>query len=69
MRPLIVLDDAHSLQVEQFDLLKRWLARRELKVARWVITRLDALTPRQVLLSPGLSGEREITYIKMQNDK
>ncbi len=69
LRPLIVLDDAHSLQVEQFDLLKRWLARRELKVARWVITRLDALTPRQVLLSPGLSGEREITYIKMQNDR
>lgn len=69
LRPLIVLDDAHSLQVEQFDLLKRWLARRELKVARWVITRLDALTPRQVLLSPGLSGEREITYIRMQNDK
>lgn len=69
LRPLIILDDAHSLHAEQFDLLRRWLARRELKVARWVITRFDALTPRQVLLSPGLSAEREITYIKMQNDK
>lgn len=69
LRPLIILDDAHSLQAEQFDLLRRWLARRELKVARWVITRFDALTPRQVLLSPGVSAEREITYIKMQNDK
>lgn len=69
LRPLIILDDAHSLQADQFDRLRRWLARRELKVARWVITRFDALTPRQVLLSPGLSAEREITYIKMQNDK
>lgn len=69
VRPLIILDDAHSLQTEQFDLLRRWLARRELKVARWVITRFDALTPHQVLLSPGLSSEREITYIKMQNDR
>ncbi|GGM49729.1 hypothetical protein [Microbacterium saperdae] len=69
LRPLIILDDAHSLQADQFELLRRWLARRELKVARWVITRFDALTPRQVLLSPGLSSEREITYIKMQNDK
>jgi len=69
LRPLIILDDAHSLQPDQFDLLRRRLARRELKVARWVITRFDALTPRQVLLSPGLSAEREITYIKMQNDK
>lgn len=69
LRPLIILDDAHSLQADQFDLLRRWLARRELKVARWVITRFDALTPRQVLLSPGLAQEREITYIKMQNDK
>lgn len=69
LRPLVILDDAHSLQADQFDQLRRWLARRELKVARWVITRFDALTPRQVLLSPGLASEREITYIKMQNDK
>lgn len=71
LRPLIILDDAHSLQKDQFELLRRWLARRELKVARWVITRLDALTPHQVLLSPspGLAAEREITYIKLQNDR
>lgn len=69
LRPLIILDDAHSLHTDQFERLRRWLARRELKVARWVITRFDALTPRQVLLAPGLSSEREITYIKMQNDR
>ena len=69
LRPLVILDDAHSLQADQFELLRRWLARRELKVARWVITRFDALTPREVLFSPGLSSDREITYIRMQNDK
>lgn len=69
LRPLVILDDAHSLQTDQFDQLRRWLARRELRVARWVITRFDALTSHQVLLSPGLSSEREITYIKMQSDK
>ncbi|CAN5138041.1 hypothetical protein BH11ACT4_BH11ACT4_08110 [soil metagenome] len=68
LKPLVILDDAHTLQATQFDLVRRWLARRELKVARWVITRFDALTPRQVLLSPGLSTDREITYIRMQGD-
>lgn len=68
LRPLIILDDAHTLHQTQFDLMRRWLARRELRVGRWVITRFDALTPRQVLLSPGLSGDREITYIRMQGD-
>jgi hypothetical protein len=68
LRPLVILDDAHTLKKEQFELLRRWLARRELKVGRWIITRYDALTPRQVLLQPGLDGEREITYIKMQGE-
>lgn len=69
LRPLLILDDAHTLHSTQFELLRRWLARRELKVARWVITRFDALTPKQVLLSPGLSPEREITVIRMQSEK
>lgn len=66
LRPLVILDDAHTLDPTQFDLLRRWLARRELKVSRWLITRLDALAPHQVLDAPGLSMEREITYIRMQ---
>ncbi|TXJ06737.1 MAG: hypothetical protein E6Q27_03225 [Aeromicrobium sp.] len=68
LRPLVILDDAHSLHQDQFDQLRQWLMRRELKVARWVITRLDALTPHQVLLSPAISNDREITFIKMQSD-
>ena len=73
-RPLIVFDDAHSLHPDQFSYLRRWLARRELKVARWILTRLDTLTPAEVLSTrvrpsepPGLNHSREITVIKLQS--
>ena len=73
LRPLVIFDDAHSLHPTQFKNLRRWLARRELNVSRWVLTRLDALTPSEVLLDPeehadasGLNPSREITVIRMQ---
>lgn len=73
LRPLVVFDDAHSLHPAQIEALRRWLARRELKVSRWVLTRLDALTPGEVLLdraaqseATGLNRSREITVIPMQ---
>jgi len=74
LRPLAIFDDAHSLHPNQFIALTRWLARRELMVARWVITRLDALQPSEVLTDklaggedPGLKRTREITEIWMQS--
>lgn len=73
LRPLIIFDDAHSLHSSQFVALRQWLVRRELKVARWILTRLDGLTPEDVLLdkSPksakaGVKLNREITDIWMQ---
>lgn len=78
LRPLVIFDDAHSLHPAQLVALQRWLTRREMKVARWVLTRLDALTPSDVLLEegsttgtgePGLKHTREITYIWMQSGK
>ena len=73
LRPLVIFDDAHSLHPTQLAVLRRWLARRELKVSRWVLTRLDALTPSEVLLdgtahadASGLNPSREITVIRMQ---
>lgn len=76
LRPLVIFDDAHSLHPTQLNALQRWLARRELKVARWVLTRLDALTPSDVLLDqatdteePGLKRTREITVIWMQSNE
>ena len=79
LRPLVVFDDAHSLHREQLRALRRWLSRRELKVSRWVLTRLDALTPRDVLLDGSAKADesmdfwikdsREVTVIRMQNGK
>ena len=73
-RPLVVFDDAHSLHPEQLSYLRHWLARRELKVSRWILTRLDTLTPTEVLSTrvrpsgpPGLNHSREITVIKLQS--
>ena len=73
LRPLVIFDDAHSLHPTQLAVLRRWLARRELKVSRWILTRLDALTPSEVLLdgtahadASGLNPSREITVIRMQ---
>ncbi len=76
LRPLVILDDAHSLHPAQFTSLRRWLARRELRVARWVLTRLDTLTPSEVLVEPsalpdseepGINRDREITTIWLQS--
>jgi len=77
VRPLIILDDAHILHPVQFANTSRWLLRRELLVARWVLTRFDILPPDEalsVLLTapgnaelPGITTAREITQITMQS--
>ena len=75
LRPLVILDDAHSLHPNQFSAVTRWLARRELRVSRWVLTRLEALSAGDVLGNPledtnesGFQRSREMTVIRMQND-
>ena len=74
LRPLIMFDDAHSLHPDQLMALRDWLVQRELKIARWVLTRLDALSSDDVLLDPtagsngsGLKLSRETTVIRMQS--
>ena len=74
LRPLIMFDDAHSLHPDQLTALRCWLVQRELKIARWVLTRLDALSSGDVLLdstassgASGLNPSREITVIRMQS--
>ena len=74
LRPLVIFDDAHSLHPIQFTAFRCWLSRRELKVSRWVLTRLDALTPSDVLLDratsadeSGVKPSRELTVIRMQS--
>lgn len=71
LRPLIILDDAHVLQGEQMELIFRELARREIKVARWVMMRLDTLNPKFVFRTeidplPGLKVGRDYEEVPMQ---
>lgn len=76
--PLIMLDDAHTLHPAQFQAMRRWLVRRELRVARWVLTRLDVLHPGEALAAvvedrsqaaaaPGIGTHRDTTEILLQS--
>lgn len=76
LKPLVILDDAHILHTSQLDFVVKWLARREVKIARWAMMRIDALTPSEVFAeissdqkeAPGstIKRSREITFIAMQ---
>lgn len=79
LEPLIILDDAHVLHKAQFAFVRKWLAGRELSVARWMITRMDALSAKEVLTEidsnnvlpeqAGPSEDREMTKIFFQGTK
>ncbi|MCU7934233.1 MAG: hypothetical protein KZQ99_05050 [Candidatus Thiodiazotropha sp. (ex Dulcina madagascariensis)] len=77
LKPLVILDDAHTLHPKQLLAVQSWLAKREIRIARWLLMRLDAQTPRATLseaLEHELEGEsatrikpaREITEIWLQ---
>lgn len=77
LKPLVILDDAHTLHPKQLLAVQSWLAKRETRIARWMLMRLDAQTPRATLsdvLEHELEGEsatriksaREITEIWLQ---
>ena len=80
LRPLIILDDFHLLQAEQRKAIYRQLTKRELRVSRWLLTRLDALSPSQAVARNDLLGSageeipsdvsvpREVLQIRMQDD-
>lgn len=44
LHPTLLLDDAHELSRSQFVEVDRWLRGRELKIGRWVLTRVDAMS-------------------------
>lgn len=78
LKPLVILDDAHALHPVQFRGVQRWLTRREPRVARWMLTRLDILTPREVLGAtaddgmqygemPGIARKRDVIEIWLQS--
>ena len=78
LTPLVMLDDAHCLHPTQFEAIRHWLARRELRIARWVLTRFDILQPSEALSIvadddterpsyPGLSATRDELTILLQS--
>ncbi|KSB91120.1 hypothetical protein AS593_06040 [Caulobacter vibrioides] len=75
LQPLVILDDVHTLHPEQLDLLFRALTRREMRIGRWLMMRLDALSPASVFQSdqqdafPGLKSDRDYLDISMQSQR
>ena len=78
LRPLAIFDDAHLLHPAQFRALQKFLLRRELRVARWMIARFDVLLPQEALQAvsqdaadaakfPGVSADRETEVILLQS--
>ena len=77
LQPLVILDDAHILHPNQYKNIEHWMARRELSVARWILTRLDVMQPEEVLDAaampsdshvelPGITAKRDTWPINLQ---
>jgi hypothetical protein len=47
LRPMLMVDDAHELHAQQFQNLDVWLRDREVRVARWIFTRVDSISPSE----------------------
>jgi hypothetical protein len=74
LRPLAMLDDVHELHHEQLAALFDVMSRREMRFGRWMMMRLDALSPSAVLQSAGSppaanrSEGRDFIDVRMQVD-
>ena len=44
LKPMLIVDDGHELHSKQFSSLTEFLIKRDLKIARWVMTRFDIAT-------------------------
>ncbi len=75
LRPLAMFDDVHALHPDQRDGLFKALAHREIRFGRWLMMRLDALSPGAVLGQHGvrethnLAPGRDYIEIRMQGTK
>ncbi len=59
LKPMLIIDDAHELHPVQFQDLTCWLKSREMKIARWLMTRIDAIS----------HGDFRKALIEADNDK
>lgn len=73
LKPLVMLDDVHSLHPDQMVELLGELARREIRFGRWMIMRLDTFDPKTVLSSPdevrtaNLQSGRDYVDVRLQS--
>ena len=75
LSPLVMLDDVHALHHDQLQDMFGVLSHREMKFGRWLMMRLDALSPSAVMRSPvaaqpthNRSSGRDFVDIRMQGD-
>lgn len=75
LSPLVMLDDIHALHHDQLEAMFGMLSHREMKFGRWLMMRLDALSPSAVLRSSGSqpthnrASGRDFVDIRMQDDE
>lgn len=75
LSPLVMLDDVHALHHDQLEAMFGILSHREMKFGRWLMMRLDALSPGAVLRSSGSqpthnrASGRDFIDIRMQDDE
>lgn len=75
MSPLVMLDDVHALHHDQLEDMFSMLSHREMKFGRWMMMRLDALSPGAVMRSHGnqpthnRTTGRDFVDIRMQGDE
>lgn len=75
LSPLVMLDDVHALHHDQLESMFAMLSHREMKFGRWMMMRLDALTPGAVLRSSANQPShnrapgRDFIDIRMQGDE
>jgi len=73
--PLVILDDAHNLADEQLGDVVRNLVRREIRIARWMMMRLDSLEPHFAFGKEDgqsraeIKPDRDFAEIFLQNPK
>lgn len=75
LKPMVIIDDAHELHPIQLEDVDLWLRDREIKIARWMLTRIDSLNLedfRRVLrdeetVSPGTNPGRDRVRILLQD--
>lgn len=77
IKPMLILDDAHELHASQFADVDQWLRARDIKIARLVMTRVDAighnefrkaLADEMMPARPGTTPQRDRLIKPMQRE-